>query len=246
MAEETTTEATEEVQAAQPQPDTEEQAEAVEQTTEETQETEDSSQPEETQEESPAEDTSDADKLRKWAEAKGLTLDSDNAVKAAQMAREAEKAMHQKAQKASELEKSTKIAEEQVPEDATEQQKDNIRARNLELRMDIRDWKDANPDKVGDEAKMVEVLGDPTKKALLQEGYLSIDDVWKLAAGGDTTRTETAEQNGKTKALKSLAQKQQAAVPTGNATTSETKSKEKPFEELSVKEMEAKLGFARR
>jgi hypothetical protein len=42
---------------------------------------------------------SDDEQLNKWAESKGLELDSDNAKKAAKMAREAEKAMHSKARK---------------------------------------------------------------------------------------------------------------------------------------------------
>lgn len=46
--------------------------------------------------------------------------------------------------------------------------------------------------------------------------------------------------------LQRLAQKQQSAVPTGHATNSAAGPAQKKFEDLSLAEMEAKLGFAKR
>lgn len=150
-----------------------------------------------------------------WLEAKGIDPKSPEAIeKVAEMARNAEKAMHQKAQKASELEKVAKISDEEIPVDATPEVRDNVRVRNLELKFDVQQWKVQNPDKVAHEAEMVKVLADPTKKALVQEGYLSLDDVYSIARGGDV---EATKSQGKREALETLAQKQQAAVPVGNA-----------------------------
>jgi hypothetical protein len=238
MAEETTTEATKDEGVLDTQPVVEEQAEAVETPTEETKTEEvEESQEQETKETASAEDA----QLAEFAKNKGLELDSENAIKAAKMAMNAEKAMHSKAQKASELEKVAKIADEQVPLDASQEVKDNIRVRNLELKFDIQNWRMNNPDKAQAEAEMVKVLTDPNKKLLVQEGYLSLDDVYRLAKSDDTNAVKSQT---KQETLKSLAQKQQAAVPTGNATTSDAPKRK--FEDLSISEMEAQLGFARR
>lgn len=221
MAEETTTEAPAEtgeqtIQGvtvddqgmAVSEPETTEPAEAVQETTE----------PEQKETQAEAE-PSDEEQLTKFAETKGLTLDSDNAKKAAKMAMEAEKRMHQATSKASELEKVARITDEQVPEGATPQEVDNLRVRNLELKLDIQSWK-SNPDnksKLAYEQEMVKVLADPIKKQLVQGGYLSLDDVYNIARGGDASVDANLKSEGKREALESLAHKQQVAVPTGNA-----------------------------
>lgn len=195
---------------AVPQPEATEQAEAVTETTE---------QPEPKAEEKTEtkDEPSDEEQLAKFAESKGLTLDSDNAKKAAKMAMEAERNMHKATKKASELEKATNITENDISPEATPQEKDGWRVRNLELKMDIRQWKQDNPDKLQYEDAMVKVLSDPTKKQLVQAGYLNLDDVYSIAMAGNT---DTVRSQGKREALESLAQKQQAAVPTGHAVNS--------------------------
>ena len=168
----------------------------------------------EEQEPSTTNEPSDDEQLVKFAESKGLTLDSDSTRKAAKMAMNAERAMHQKAQKASELERAANITPDQVPEDATPEVRDNLRVRNLELRYDVQQWKQLNPDKLEHESAMVEVLSDPTKRALVQEGLLSLDDVYSMARANDLGAVKS---EGKREALTDLAQRQQTAVPTGNA-----------------------------
>jgi hypothetical protein len=81
---------------AVPQPEETESAEAVQETTE----------TEEVQEAEATSEPSEDEQLAKFAETKGLELDSDNAKKAAKMAMNAEKLMHSKATKASELERT--------------------------------------------------------------------------------------------------------------------------------------------
>lgn len=190
--------------ADEPQPDQPEPAEAEDKPVEPSQEAPKEDEP------AKADNSTTA-----WLEAKGIDPKSPEAIeKVAEMARNAEKAMHQKAQKASELEKVAKISDEEIPVDATPEVRDNVRVRNLELKFDVQQWKVQNPDKVAHEAEMVKVLADPTKKALVQEGYLSLDDVYSIARGGDV---EATKSQGKREALETLAQKQQAAVPVGNA-----------------------------
>lgn len=160
---------------------------------------------------------SEDEQLAKFAATKGLELDSDNAKKAAKMAMNAEKLMHNKANKVSELERVAKITEEQIPADFTPQQVDTVRMRNLELKFDIQQWKTNNPDKLELESEMVKIVSDPTKRQLVQEGYLSLDDVYSMARGSNV---DAVKSQGKREALESLAHKQQAAVPTGNAVNS--------------------------
>lgn len=110
-----------------------------------------------------------------------------------------------------------KITEEQVPTDATPQFQESVRMRNLELKLDIRDWKANNPDKAAHESAMVGVLADPIKRSLVQEGYLSLDDVYNIAVGSNPNVEADLKSQGKKEALQNLAHKQQAAVPRGNA-----------------------------
>lgn len=216
MAEETTTEATEDAGAtiqgvqvddqgtAVAQPEESDKAEAVETPTEEKPEAE----------EEPSED----EQLTKFAENKGLQLDSDNAKKAAKMAMNAERAMHQKAQKAGELEKTmttmSDTSAEQVAE-ATGQNPEVLkRLQKMEVKESIRDFWEANPDARQYEDKMAEIAVSSglygTADAILKASYA-------MALSQDTDGVKSATKRA---TLESLAQKQQAAVPRGNATTS--------------------------
>jgi len=193
----------------------------------------------------PAAPEVDAD-LQKYAESNGIALDSPGAIKAAEIARKAQSEATRNYQKANELEKVTRIQPEQLSDDATPQQQDNVRLRNLELRYEAQTWKLQNPDKAALEPQMVDILAsDPNKRLLVQEGYLSYDDLYAMARGqGDNSATVKSE--GKREALQSLAHKQQAAVPRGNATNPGVTPAKKPFKDMSIAEMEAHLGKVRR
>lgn len=162
------------------------------------------------------------DELAKFAEAKGFDPNAltDGERKALEMARNAEKKMHETTVKASELEKTAKITDEQLPADATPEERDNVRVRNLELRYDVQDWKRNNPDKLAHEAEMVKVLSDPVKKELVQAGYITLDDVYSMAVGGNPDTLASVKSQTEKETLQKLAQKQQAAVPSGNAVAS--------------------------
>lgn len=199
-----------------PEPEPTDQAEAGQETTEPEESGEQEQKAAETQLKSKKELPADEyrEQLNGWADKKGLKLDSDNAIKLAEMAFESEQRMHSATKRASELEKTTSITDEDLDPNATPEERDNVRVRNLELKMDIRQWKMDNSDKLQHEADMVKLLQDPVKKQLVQAGYLSLDDVYKISVGDDTAAVKS--QGGR-EALESLAQKQQAAVPRGNA-----------------------------
>lgn len=184
------------------------------------------------------------DKLQKYARSQGLELDSPSAIKAAQIAMKAQSEATRNGLKASELEKATNITQEQLPDDAPQSTVDAARIRNMELRMEVQSWKMANQDKLGLEKEMISILADPNKKLLVQEGYLSLDDLYKLAKADSPDNSEALKAEGGRERLQSLAHKQQAQVPAGHATTQST-PKEKPFNELSIQEMESKLGKVR-
>lgn len=221
MAEETTTEASVDegvsiqgvavddsgraLTETQPTEDTES-AEAVQETTEPTETTND--------EETPPEPSKDDNSTEDWLKAKGIDPSSPEAVKkVAEMARNAEKAMHQKAQKASELEKSmqtTVEAEEQQHEIATGQvlnESDKL-VRRLYVKDTLRTFYENNPEARQYDKAMAEVVA--------QRPHLAgdLDAIYALARSKDV---DTIKSQTKQETLRNLAQKQQAAVPQGNA-----------------------------
>jgi hypothetical protein len=169
------------------------------------------------QEETPATPTVD-DKLRKYAESQSIELDSPGAIKAAQVAMKAQAEATRNSQKVNQLEKVSTITPEQIVEDATPEQRDNIRTRNVELQLETMRWRQEHADKpevLAAEGAMADIiLNDPKKRLLVQEGYLSLNDLYKLAR--DDSSAAVRSQGGR-EALEALAHKQQAAVPRGNA-----------------------------
>lgn len=178
---------------------------------------EDTTEPEQEAEEAPTEPSED-DELKSWAEKKGLTLDSDNATKAAKMAREAEKAMHSKAQKASELEKSLEKTSDTYAENIANQTGQDPellkRLQRVEVKEAVRDFwntplngETPNRDL---EPSMIEIL--QTKPHLAGD----LESLYAFAAMKSGDRNAVKSQ-GKREALESLAHKQTAAAPRGSA-----------------------------
>jgi hypothetical protein len=193
---------------AVPQPEETESAEAVQETTatEEVQEAEATSEP------------SEDEQLAKFAETKGLELDSDNAKKAAKMAMNAEKLMHSKATKASELERTmSSMSDESATQvaEATGQNPEVLkRLQRMEVKDSIREFWDSNPGARQYESEMATIAvesglyGSP--EAILKASY----------AMAVAKNPEALKSQGKREGLESLAHKQQAAVPRGNAVNS--------------------------
>ena len=237
MEEETTTTEVVAQDAGAPvaQPEVVDNTEAVQETDQPEQQTE--------AEQAPVEDND----VLKFAQDKGLELDSDNTRKAIKMAIEAQKKMHQATQKTGELEKGmismSDASSEQVAQ-ATGQDPELLKRLNaMEVKGQIRDFFDGNPEARQYESEMTKIAAEAglygSAEAILKASYA-------MAKAGDTSATASVKSQAKRDTLESLAHKQQAAVPRGNATTSDITSKEKPFAELSITEMEAKLGTIRR
>lgn len=191
-------------------PDEEEQAEAVEETTQE-------QQTEETTEET-QESEGDEKKLQKYAESHGIELDSPSAKKAAKMAMDNQAEFQRNRQKASELEKTmgemSDTSATQVAE-ATGQNPELLKAvQRLQVKDSIREFWDNNPEARQYESEMAKIANEAglygSPEAILKASYA-------MAVAGST---DSIKSQGKQEALKSLAQKQQAAVPTGKAVTS--------------------------
>lgn len=194
-------------------------------------------------EETPSAPTAD-DKLQKFARSQGIDLDSPSAIKAAQIAMKAQSEATRNYQKASQIEKGmiemSDSSAEQVAQ-ATGQDPEVLkRLQRIEVRDTIRDFWDKHPGAAKYEDRMTEIANTAglygTPEAILKAAY-------GMAVAEDT---DNVKSQGKREALQSLAQKQQAAVPTGHATNPSATPKEKPFKELSLEEMRAKLGYARR
>lgn len=203
--EETTTGAVEDQGAVIAQPEvTETSAEAVTTTTEETTVSQETSEP-------------SVDDNSEWLKAKGIDPSDPEAInKLAKSAREAERAMHQKAQKASELEKSmSEMSDESAEQAAIQTGQDPEllkRVQRFEVKSSIRDFFDANPEAKKYETQMIEEMSTSglfgTPEAMLRAAYA-------ISVSKDT---DSVKSQAKRETLEKLAQKQQASVPTGNAT----------------------------
>lgn len=167
----------------------------------------------------PADDEPTSEQLddtSEWLKNKGIDASDPDAInKLAKSAREAERAMHQKAQRASELEKTmTEMSDasaEQVAQ-ATQQDPEVLkRIQRMEVRDSIREFWDSNPDARQYQEKMADIAVNSglygTPEAILKAAY-AIARSQNIDAVKSQSRRET---------LEALAHKQQASVPTGNA-----------------------------
>jgi hypothetical protein len=158
------------------------------------------------------------EKLQKFASNHGLELDSPNAIKAAKMAMDNQAEFSRTRQKASELEKSMLTMSDESVEQFAEQagmDPDVLkRVQRMEVKDSIREFFANTPDAKQYESKMTEIattMGlSGTPEAILEASYAIA-----MAKDGDNLRSQ-----GKREALQSLAHKQQAATPRGNAVNS--------------------------
>lgn len=166
-----------------------------------------------------------------WLQAKGVDpTDPDAVGKVAKMAREAEKAMHGKAQKASELKKTLESQPAgQVSENPlTQQLFEEVVA--LKRSTATRDFKSEVKLTPAQEAKMVDYLAsNPEKVQLINAGYMSLKDAYTLSGAGSID-PEAAKREGKQEALQQLANKQRVTSVSGDARTpGVTPPKDDPF-----------------
>lgn len=162
---------------------------------------------------------SQEDDNSKWLASKGIDPTDPEAInKLAKSAREAEKMATQKAQRASELERSMNEMSDYSAEEvaiSTGQDPELLkRLQRFEVKSAIRDFFDVHPDAKQYEQEMVTnmleggLYGSP--EAMLKAAY-----AMAVANDNNVDRSQIQRQT-----LENLAQKQTASVPRGNATNS--------------------------
>lgn len=191
-------------------------------------------QADEPTQEAPAEAEDDTSK---WLQAKGIDPSDPEAInKLAKSAREAERAMHAKAQKAKELERSmTELSDESAEQIAISTGQDPEllkRVQRFEVKSTINDFFAENPDAKQYEQEMIQEMTSSglygTPEAMLRAAY-----AMAVSKNPDKVKSQARKET-----LENLAQKQQASVPTGNATNagiSSTKITSQNVDELVAK-----------
>jgi hypothetical protein len=154
-----------------------------------------------------------SDDVTEFLKKKGIDASDPEALKkVADMARNAEKAMHEKARKASELEKNLSTASDEYAEEVAEQTGQDPellkRLQRVEVKESVRDFWNNNPDALSYEQDMINEL--QTRPYLAGD----LDALWAVVK---SKNSDDLKSQGKKEALSNLAQKQQAAVPAGNA-----------------------------
>lgn len=185
------------------------------------------------------------DKLKSFAKGQGIdNIDelSERELKLLKVAKDNQAEFQRNRQKASELEKTVTAASDADAEaaaTATGQDPELLkRVQRVEVKEAVRDfWNQPDIDKAYEPA-MIDLL---KTKPYLAGDLESLYAAAVMKSGG----VAAVKSQGKREALESLAHKQQAAVPAGNATTQGT-PKGKAFKDLSISEMEKKLGFVKR
>lgn len=205
MDETTTTDVVTQESGAENAQPVEQQTEAVSQTDLET--TNDNDQSTESVE-APTDDASQAEQ-DVWAK-KGIDITTaEGQAKAAKMYADAQKALTQKAQKASELEKQL----------TTPSGYDDDRIIALETKYAVRDFFDANPEAKALESEMAKYIVENGKSELVKAGYLTLDEVHAIVAAKSVDHSQLKAE-GRKEGLQELANKQRATAVSGNAVSS--------------------------
>lgn len=161
-----------------------------------------------------------------WAKNKGIDLSespSDRELKLVNMARNAEKAMHEKGKQASELQKTlTEEVNNLVDPNADQMSKIQTSQAMLELQLSLRNYYDENPEARQYDGAMAELVAEDPRKAigLIQAGGIEALHAYALRDSLKNGGTEQLKSEGAREALQQLAQKQKATAPRGNAVNS--------------------------
>ena len=213
---------------------TEEQAEnndgsAVEVTNEQT------DSQEEAIEEPAVTDTQTGDAIDDFLAKKGIDKNDPEALrKVADMYRNSEKGFYSKSQEAAQLQRQ--LAQQRVPNIQPDQQALN-EVRSMRIEMDTKDWKAKHNLSAEDEQKMVEFVSQPltdrqgnvvydpatgmplTKGLLVNNGAMSLDDVYRLAGCG-VQKVDDLKANLRKEVESEMAARQAAKRPAAKATDS--------------------------
>ena len=213
---------------------TEEQAEnndgsAVEVTNEQT------DSQEEAIEEPAVTETQTGDAIDEFLAKKGIDRNDPDALrKVADMYRNSEKGFYSKSQEAAQLQRQ--LAQQRVPQVQPDQQALN-EVRSMRIEMDTKEWKSKHNLSPEDEQKMVEYVSSPltdrqgnvvydpvtgmplTKGLLVNNGAMSLDDVYRLAGCG-VQKVDNLKENLRKEVEKEMAARQAAKRPSAKATDS--------------------------
>lgn len=213
---------------------TEEQAEnndgsAVEVTNEQT------DSQEEAIEEPAVTETQTGDAIDEFLAKKGIDRNDPDALrKVADMYRNSEKGFYSKSQEAAQLQRQ--LAQQRVPQLQPDQQALN-EVRSMRIEMDTKEWKSKHNLSPEDEQKMVEYVSSPltdrqgnvvydpvtgmplTKGLLVNNGAMSLDDVYRLAGCG-VQKVDNLKENLRKEVEKEMAARQAAKRPSAKATDS--------------------------
>lgn len=190
---------------------------------------------EEANEEPAVTDTQTGDAIDEFLAKKGIDRNDPDALrKVADMYRNSEKGFYSKSQEAAQLQRQ--LAQQRVPQVQPDQQALN-EVRSMRIEMDTKEWKAQHNLSPEDEQKMVEyvsapltdrqgnVIYDPvtgvplTKGLLVNNGAMSLDDVYRLAGCG-VQKVDNLKQNLRQEVEKEMAARQAAKRPSAKATDS--------------------------
>ena len=180
-------------------------------------------------------DTQTGDAIDEFLAKKGIDRNDPDALrKVADMYRNSEKGFYSKSQEAAQLQRQ--LAQQQVSQAQPDQQALN-EVRSMRIEMDTKEWKAKHNLSPEDEQKMVEyvsapltdrqgnVIYDPvtgvplTKGLLVNNGAMSLDDVYRLAGCG-VQKVDNLKQNLRQEVEKEMAARQAAKRPSAKATDS--------------------------
>lgn len=180
-------------------------------------------------------ETQTGDAIDEFLAKKGIKADDPDAVrKIADMYRNAEKGFYGKSQEVAQLQR--RLAEAQPQETRPDQQALN-EVRSMRIEMDTNKWKAEHNLSPEDEQKMIEYVTTPltdrqgktlvdpatgaplTRGLLVNNGALTLDDVYKLAGCG-AVEVDNLKQNLREEVMKEMEARQAAKRPSAKATDS--------------------------
>ena len=179
--------------------------------------------------------TQTGDEIEQFLAKKGIDPSDPNAVrKIADMYRNSEKLAYNKSQETAQLQRQLA---QQNAQTAVPSQEALNRVRSLEIQMGTKEWKSTHNLSADDEQKMVEYINQPivdnlgnpkinpltgtpyTKGMLVNNGIMSLDDVYRLAGCG-VKQVDDLKDNLRREVEKEMAARQAAKRPSSNATNS--------------------------
>jgi hypothetical protein len=180
-------------------------------------------------------ETQTGDAIDDFLAKKGIDRNDPDALrKVADMYRNSEKGFYSKSQEAAQLQRQ--LAQQRVPQVQPDQEALN-EVRSMRIEMDTKEWKSKHNLSPEDEQKMVEYVTSPltdrrgnvvydpvtgaplTKGLLVNNGAMSLDDVYRLAGCG-VQKVDDLKANLRKEVEKEMAARQAAKRPSAKATDS--------------------------